>query len=210
MTRILLVNDYPVVVEGLKHILAEAIPDAEFGVAGGAAESLQMFRSAKWHVVVLEAALPDGSGLDVLKQMRAIRPQVPVLIISMYPEDQFAVRLLRAGAAGYLTEKAAASEIVTAVRKVCSGGKYVSGTLAERLAEEIRTGMAHAPHEALSDREYLVFRMLGAGQAVKQIASQLGLSPQTISTHRTRLLEKMGMKSNADLVRYVTDRRILQ
>jgi DNA-binding NarL/FixJ family response regulator len=210
VTRILVVNDYPVVVEGLKHILAEAIPDVEFGVAGAAAEAVQMFRSANWHVVVLEVSLPDGNGLDVLKQMRAIRPQTPVLVLSMYPEDQFAVRLLRAGAAGYVTKTAAAKELVTAVRKVRSGGKYVSATLGERLADEIRTGAAHAPHEALSDREYLVFRMLGGGQTVKQIANQLGLSPQTISTHRTRLLEKMGMKSNADLVRYVTDRRILQ
>jgi DNA-binding NarL/FixJ family response regulator len=127
----------------------------------------------------------------------------------MYPEDQFAVRLLRAGAAGYLTKKAAAQDLVTAVRKVRSGGKYVSPALAERLADEIRAGAARAPHEALSDREYLVFRMLSGGQTVKHIANQLGLSPQTVSTHRTRLLEKMGMKSNADLVRYVADRRLL-
>ena len=209
MTRILLVDDHPVVVEGLKHILAEAIPDAEFGVAGAAAEAVRLFRSSKWNLVVLDVSLPDGSGLDVLKQLRAIRPQTPVLVLSMYPEDQFAVRLLRAGAAGYLTKKAAAQDLVTAVRKVRSGGKYVSPTLAERLADEIRTGAARAPHEALSDREYLVFRMLSGGQTVKQIANQLGLSPQTVSTHRTRLLEKMGMKSNADLVRYVTDRRLL-
>lgn len=209
MTRILLVDDYPVVVEGLKHILSEAIPEGEFGVAGTAVEAVRMFRSAKWDLVVLDVSLPDGSGLDVLKQLRTIRPQTPVLVLSMYPEDQFAVRLLRAGASGYVTKEAAARDLVTAVRRVCSGGKYVSPTLAERLADEIHTRAARAPHEALSDREYLVFRMLSGGQTVKQIANQLGLSPQTVSTHRARLLEKMGMKSNADLVRYATDRRLL-
>jgi DNA-binding NarL/FixJ family response regulator len=209
MTRILLVDDYPVILEGLKHVLAEAIPDAEFGVAGAASEAVRMFRATKWNVVVLDVSLPDGSGLDVLKQMRAIRPQTPILVLSMYPEDQFAVRLLRAGAAGYVNKKAAAQDLVAAVRKVRSGGKYVSAALGERLAEEIRSGGTRAPHETLSDREYLVFRMLGMGQTVKQIALQLGLSPQTVSTHRTRLLEKMGMKSNADLVRYVNDRRLL-
>ena len=209
MTRILLVDDYPVVLEGLRYILAEAIVDVEFGVASGAADAVRLFRSAKWHVVVLDVSLPDGSGLDVLKQMRAIRPQTPILVLSMYPEDQFAVRLLRAGAAGYLTKKALARELVTAVLRVRAGGKYVSPALAERLADELRAGTAKAPHEALSDREYLVFRMLGSGKTVKQIAQELGLSPQTVSTHRTRLLEKMGMKSNADLVRYSSDHRLL-
>ena len=209
VTRILLVDDYPVVVEGLRHILAEGIPDAEFGIAGAAADAVRLFRSAKWHVVVLDVSLPDGSGLDVLKQMRAIRPQTPILVLSMYPEDQFAVRLLRAGAAGYVTKNAHAEELVTAVRKVRAGGKYVSPSLAEHLADEIRAGTVHAPHDALSDREYLVFRMLGAGKTVKKIAQELGLSPQTVSTHRTRLLEKMRMKSNADLVRYLSDRRLL-
>ena len=178
MTRILLVDDYPVVLEGLKHILSEAIPDGEFGAAGTAAEAMRMFRSAKWSLVVLDVSLPDGSGLDVLKQMRSIRPQTPVLVLSMYPEDQFAVRLLRAGASGYLTKKAAAQDLVTAVRKVRSGGKYVSPTLAERLADEIRTGAARAPHETLSDREYLVFRMLSGGQTVKQIANSSESRPR--------------------------------
>jgi DNA-binding NarL/FixJ family response regulator len=208
LTRILLVDDYPVVVEGLRHILSEAIPDAEFGVANAASEAVRMFRASKWSLVVLDVSLPDGSGLDVLKQLRTIHPQTPILVLSMYPEDQFAVRLLRAGAAGYLTKRAAAQDLVTAVRKVRAGGKYVSPTLAERLADEVRNGASRAPHEALSDREYLVFRMLAGGQTVKEIAGQLGLSPQTVSTHRTRLLEKMGMKTNADLVHYLTDRRL--
>lgn len=209
MTRILLVDDYPVVVEGLRQILAEAIPDSEFGIAATAGEAVRMFRAGKWHIVILDVSLPDGSGLDVLKQMRAIRPHTPVLILSMYPEDQFAVRLLRAGAAGYLTKKAAAQELVKAVRKVRAGGKYVSTALAERLAEEIQAGAPLEVHESLSDREYLVFRMLASGQTVKQISADLSLSPQTVSTHRTRILEKMGMRSNADLVRYVTDKRLI-
>jgi DNA-binding NarL/FixJ family response regulator len=209
VTRILLVDDHPVVVDGLRQILADAIPDAEFGVAASAADAVRVFRSARWHVVVLDIALPDGSGLDVLKQLRAIRPSTPVLVLSMHAEDQFAVRLLRAGAAGYVTKRAVAQELVTAVRKVRGGGKYVSEALAERLADEIRAGAPLEPHDALSDREYLVFRMLASGQTVKQIAAELRLSPQTVSTHRTRILEKMGMKSNADIVGYVTEHRFL-
>jgi len=209
VTRILLVDDHPVVVEGLRQILADAIPDVEVGVAGSGAEAMRLFRSARWHVVVLDVFLPDGSGLDVLKQLRAMRPSTPVLVLSMHSEEQFAVRLLRAGASGYVTKKAAVQELVTAVRKVRSGGKYVSETLAERLAEEIRVDAPLEPHDALSDREYLVFRKLASGQTVKEIAAELKLSPQTVSTHRTRILEKMGMKTNADLVRYVTQHRLL-
>jgi len=208
MTRILLVDDYPVVVEGLKRILAEAIPDADFGVASDGAEAVRLFRATKWHFVVLDISLPHGRGLELLKQFRAFRPHTPVLVLSMDPEDHFAVRALRAGAAGYLTKKAAAQEIVKAVRKVRSGGAYVSVALAERLAHDIRDGTARDPHETLSDREYIVFRMLGTGQTVKEIATRLGLSPQTISTHRTRLLGKMGMKSNAELVHYLTHTRL--
>lgn len=209
MTRILLVDDHPVVIEGLRQILADAIPDAEFGIAASAAEAVRVFQTARWHIVVLDVSLPDGSGLDVLKQLRAIRPSTPVVVLSMHPEEQFGVRVLRAGASGYVTKKAAAQELVTAIRKVRGGGKYVSEALAERLADEIRAGSPLEPHDALSDREYLVFRMLASGQTVKQIAAELRLSPQTVSTHRTRILEKMGMKTNADLVRYVADHRPL-
>jgi DNA-binding NarL/FixJ family response regulator len=209
VTRILLVDDHPVVVAGLRQILADSMPDVEFGVAGSAAEALRLFGTTRWHLVVLDVVLPDGSGLDVLKQLRAIRPSTPVLVLSMHAEEVFGVRMLRAGAFGYLTKKAAAKELVTAVRKIRGGGKYISGALAERLAEQIRVDVPMHPHDALSDREYLVFRMLASGQTVKEIAAELRLSPQTVSTHRTRILEKMGLKTNADLVRYVTEHRLM-
>lgn len=209
MTSILLVDDYPIVVEGLKQVLAEAIPRVEFGEAPDADTALRLLRGASWDIAILDLSLPDRSGLEALKQMRAIRPSTPVLVLSMYAEEQFALRLLRAGAAGYLTKKAASQELVAAVQKVLTGGRYMSPELADRLAQDLRRGLPQAPHETLSDREYLVFRMLASGRTVKAIASELRLSPQTVSTHRARILEKMGMATNADIVRYVTDNRLL-
>jgi two-component system invasion response regulator UvrY len=212
MTRILLADDHAVVRQGLKQVLMDSIPDAEFGDASNAEEALQMARACDWDVVVLDVSLPDRSGLEVLKDLRRLQPRLPVLVLSMHPEEQYAVRILKAGAAGYLTKKAAARDLVSAVRKVLSGGKYVSATLAERLAEVIETrgGPVEAPHESLSDREYQVFRMLAMGKTVKQIGEELSVSPQTVSTHRTRILEKMGLATNADLTQYAIQNRLLE
>ncbi|MGE5414640.1 MAG: response regulator [Syntrophomonadaceae bacterium] len=209
MTRILIVDDYPVVVEGVKQILAEAIPRVEFGEAPDGETALRLLRKEDWDIVILDLSLPDRSGLELLKQMKAIKPATPVLALSMYAEEQFAVRLLRSGAAGYVNKKAASQELVAAVQRVLAGGRFMSSDLAERLVHDLRQGAPRAPHESLSDREYLVFRMLASGRTVKDIASELRLSPQTVSTHRTRILEKMAMTTNADLVKYVTDNRLL-
>jgi two-component system invasion response regulator UvrY len=210
--RILVADDHEVVREGLKQILKESIPGAEFGDASAGEEALRKARSGDWDVVILDISLPDRSGLDVLKDLRQAQPRLPVLVLSIHPEEQFAVRVLRSGAAGYLTKKAAARDLVTAVRKVLSGGRYVSDTLAERLAGalEIHTGPAESPHETLSDREYQVFRMLAMGKTVKDIGEELSVSPQTVSTHRTRILEKMGMTTNADLTEYAIQNHLLE
>ncbi|HXO21335.1 MAG TPA: response regulator transcription factor [Thermoanaerobaculia bacterium] len=208
MTRILLADDHAVVRLGLKQILEAAIPGAVFGEAADGEEVLATARAGGWDVLILDISLPGRSGLDVLKELRETRPALPVLVLSMYPEEQFAVRVLRAGAAGYLAKRTAAADLVTAVKRVLAGRKYVSPSLAERLAGEIGLASGRAPHELLSDREFQVFRLLAAGATVTAIARELGLSVTTISTYRTRILEKMGMTTNADLVQYAIVNRI--
>ncbi len=204
MIRILLADDHEVVRRGLKQVLAEAIPHAEFGDATDGEEALRKALTGRWDIVILDMTLPRKSGLDVLKELRQAGQEPRVLILSMHPEEQFAVRALKAGAAGYLTKKAAARDLVTAVQKVLSGGTYVSSSLAERLAAAVatRAGVADPPHAALSDREYQVFRMLALGKTVKEIGEELSLSPQTVSTHRTHVLEKMQMTHNSEFTQY--------
>jgi two-component system, NarL family, invasion response regulator UvrY len=210
VTRILLADDHAVVRQGLKQVLTDSIPEAVFGDASNAQEALEKARTGEWDVLVLDVSLPDRSGLEVLKDVRRLQPRLPVLVLSMHPEEQYAVRLLRAGAAGYLTKKAAARDLVTAVRKVLSGGKYVSPALAERLADvvELSADPTRAPHDSLSDREYQVFRLLAMGKTVKDIGEELSVSPQTVSTHRTRIMEKMGLETNADLAEYAKQNRL--
>jgi DNA-binding NarL/FixJ family response regulator len=210
MIRILLADDHDVVRKGLRQILAEAIPDALFAEAESGEEAAGLVREAEFDILILDISLPGRSGLDVLKELRQARPKLPVLVLSMYPEEQLAVRALRAGAAGYLSKKSAAADLVSAVRKVLAGGRYVSSSLAERLAGEIGLTSGIAPHELLSDREFQVFQLLGGGQTVTAIAQQLGLSVPTISTYRTRILEKMGMTENSDLVQYAIVNRLFE
>jgi two-component system invasion response regulator UvrY len=209
MIRILLVDDHAVVRQGLKQIVAESLPDATFGDAANGEEALRMARTASWDIVVLDISLPGKSGLEALKELRAAHPGLPVLVLSMHPEEQFAVRVLRAGAAGYLTKRTAAKDLVAAVRRILAGRKYISSSLAERLAAQVQAGSAQAPHEALSDREYQVFRLLATGKTVKVIGKELDLSPQTVSTHRTHILQKMGMQSNAELIQYAIQNQVL-
>jgi two-component system invasion response regulator UvrY len=158
---------------------------------------------------VLDVTLPDRSGLEVLKEMKRLRPKMPVLILSMHPEDQFAVRMLKAGASGYLTKESAGDELVGAIEKVLRGGRYISSSLAERIASYLDVDVQKAPHERLSDREFLVLRMIASGKAVGQIARQLNLSVKTVSTYHARLLEKMHMKNNAELTHYAVSRKLV-
>jgi two-component system, NarL family, invasion response regulator UvrY len=200
--KILLADDHSVVRQGLKQILADAMPTARFGEAATAAAALELVWNQEWDVVITDITMPGRSGLDLLKELKAAKPQLPVLVLSMHPEDQYARRVLQAGADGYLTKDSADAQLVAAVQKVLSGGKYVSPALAEKLAAEVALGRQQSPHEALSDREYEVLRLLAAGKTVKEIGAELRLSVQTISTYRARLLEKLRVKTNADLVAY--------
>jgi len=209
VTRILLVDDHALVRQGLKQILREALPNLVFGDAASGPEALERAQAKDWDVVILDISLPNERGLGVLKELRRRHPRRPVLVLGMYSEEQFAVRALRAGAAGYVTKRTAHEEIIGAILKVLGGGRYVSASLAERLAEEIDTG-SKAPHERLTDREFEVFTMLSHAKTVKQISQELSLSPQTVSTHRSRLLEKMGFTTNNELTEYAIQNGLLK
>ena len=199
--KILLVDDHAVVRGGLQRLLAEHHPAAEFVQASTAAEGLAHVTREAWTLVVLDLSMPGRGGLDVLKEMRDVRPGLPVLVMTMHAEEQYALRAFRAGAAGYVTKGSAEEELVVAVEKILGGGKYVSAPLAEVLAGALG-GLAARPHEELSDREFQVLRMIGAGRSVKQIGIDLHLSEKTISTYRTRMLEKLKLETTAELVRY--------
>src|SRR5215471_672412 len=208
--KILLTDDHAVVRQGLKLILADRFKRAEFGEARNAQEAIARAAKEKWDVAVLDVTMPGRSGLEVLKEMKRLRPNMPVLVLSMHPEDQFAVRILKSGAAGYLTKESAGEELVGAIRKVVNGGRYVSPSLAERMASYLDIDVRKAPHERLSDREFLVLRMIASGKAVSQIARELTLSVKTISTYRARILEKMDMKNNAELTHYAVQMKLVE
>lgn len=209
MIKILVADDHPVVRRGLREMLAEEPDMAVLGEARNGQETLELARAMEWGVVLLDITMPGRSGLEVLKELKQERPKLPVLVLSMHPEEQFAVRVLRAGGAGYLTKETAPAELARAIRKVVAGGKYVSPSLAERLAFELDPQPERAPHEGLSDREYQVLRLIASGKTVSQIAAQLSLSVKTISTYRGRILEKMRMKTNAELTHYAVRNRLV-
>jgi len=210
MIRVLVADDHPVVRIGLREILARQRDIAVLGEAGTGAEVCKLVAQKTWDVVVLDVTLPDRSGLDVLKEIKRERPKLPILILSAYPEEEYAVRALRAGAAGYVTKKASAEELVRAVRRLAQGLRYMSPAAAEELIGALGNGLDQAPHERLSDREYQVLCLLGSGKSVGQIAQELERSVKTISTYRARILEKMEMQSNAQLVHYVLQRRLAE
>jgi two-component system, NarL family, invasion response regulator UvrY len=202
MIRLLVADDHAVVRRGLTQIVADT-PDLRVeGEAATAREVLERVAERKWDVVVLDLSLPGGNGLDLLVEVRKQRPDLPVLILTVHSEDQYAVRALRAGAAGYLTKESAPEQLVEAVRKVVKGGRYVSAAVAERLAFRLGPDPHRLPHEALSDREFQVLRRLASGKTVSEVAAELDLSVKTVSTYRTRILEKMAMKTNAELTHY--------
>ena len=173
------------------------------------AETLRLSREAEWDVVILDITMPDGSGLDILRELRHEKPQLPVLVLSVHSEDQYALRVLRSGAAGYLTKECAPQELVEAVRRVVSGGKYVGLDLAERLAEVLAGDRNAQAHEQLSDREFQILCLIGSGKSASEIAQELSLSPKTVSTYRRRVLDKMHMSSNVELTRYVLEQQLI-
>jgi two-component system, NarL family, invasion response regulator UvrY len=198
-----------VVRQGLKLILADRFKKSVFGEARNAHEALTRASKEKWDVMILDITMPGRSGLEVLREIKRMRPKLPVLVLSMHPEDQFAVRLLKAGAAGYLTKESAGDELVGAIEKVVAGGRYISPALAERMASYLDIDVQKPPHERLSDREFLILRMIGSGKTVSQIAKELSLSVKTISTYRARLLEKMDMKTNAEVTHYAIQNQLV-
>jgi two-component system invasion response regulator UvrY len=208
--RILIADDHAVVRRGLRQILAEAFKRATFGEAANSQEALERVWKDPWDIVILDLTMPGRSGLEVLKEMKRARPKLPVLILSMHPEDQFAVRLLKAGASGYMTKESAAEELVGAVNKAIAGGRYVSLPLAEKLASLIVHDVHVAPHENLSDREFMILRMIASGKPVSVIARELSLSVKTVSTYRARLLEKMNMSNNSELVHYAFQNELVE
>ncbi|MCC6191764.1 MAG: response regulator transcription factor [Anaerolineales bacterium] len=210
MLRVLIADDHAVVRQGLRQILAEIPELSAVGEAQNGEEALDQVRAEPWDVLVLDMSMPGRGGLDVLKDVRRERPQTRVLVLSMHPEDQFAVRLLKAGAAGYLTKESAPEELVAAVRKVMTGGKYISATLAEKLAFDMDRDNDRPAYETLSDREFQVLRMLATGKTVQQIAGELMLSAKTISTYRARILEKLHLKSNAEMIHYSIQNRLIE
>jgi len=200
--KILLTDDHALVRQGLKLILADHFRGAVFGEARNAHEALQRVMKEKWDVAILDITLPGRNGLEVLREIRRLRPKLPVLILSMHPEDQFAVRMLKTGASGYLTKESAGEELVGAIKKVTTGGRYVSPMLAERMAAYLDMDVRKAPHERLSDREFLILRLIASGKTVGQIAKELSISVSTVSTYRARILTKMDLKNNAQLTHY--------
>jgi DNA-binding NarL/FixJ family response regulator len=202
MIKVVVVDDHAVVREGLKRIVSESGGMTVTGEAADGHEALRVIKSEPCDVVLLDITMPNKSGLDVLKELHTESPRLPVLVLSMHPEDQYAVRVLRAGAAGYVTKESAPAKLVQAIRKVVRGGKYVSPSLAERLVFDLGADKDKAPHELLSDREYQVLCLISSGKTVTQIANELALSIKTVSTYRVRILEKLKMKNNAEMTRY--------
>jgi len=210
MIRILIADDHAIVRRGLIEILMRELDDAICGEAENARQVLDQVRGHTWDLVILDVSMPGRSGIDVLTDLRLVQPKLPVLVLSMHPEDQYGKRVLKAGAAGYMNKNSAPEELIKAIRKVLAGGRYVSPALAERLALDLSEQTARLPHETLSGREFEVLRLIASGKTVTHIAEELHLSVATISTYRARILEKMNMSTTAELMRYAFQNRLVE
>jgi DNA-binding NarL/FixJ family response regulator len=202
MIKVLVCDDHAVVRKGIRQILAETGDISVMGEAATAADVMRLVREQRWNVVVLDISLPGGNGIELIGEIRRERPEARVLILTMHPEEQYAVRALRAGAAGFLTKESAPDKLIEAVWRIAAGGKYVTPELGETLASAIAGELPGQPHERLSDREFEVLKLIASGRTVSQVAQDLSLSVKTISTHRTRILQKMNMSTNAELTHY--------
>ena len=208
--KILLVDDHALVRRGVAHVLREDLPDLTIVEKGTARDAIEATQTTPWDLVILDINLPDKSGLDALKDIKRVCPDLPILILSLYPEAHYARRALKAGAAGYLTKDTAPEEVTTAVKRILQGGRYVSATLAEQLAADLGTtsGEAQEPHDMLSDRELEVLRLIGSGKTPTEVAEQLTLSIKTVSTYRARILEKLNLRTTAELIRFAVDHQL--
>ena len=210
MIRVLIADDHALVRRGIREVLEESKDIRVSGEASSAREVLEQLSQAPSDVLVLDINLPGRSGLDLLEDLHRDRPELPVLILTVYSEEQYALRALKSGAAGYLTKETVPEKLVEAVKKVVAGGRYITPTLAERLASMVRTGFEGVPHDLLSEREFRVFRLISGGKTVTEIAEAMNLSVKTVSTYRSRALEKLGLKSNADLTQYAIRNGLLE
>lgn len=210
MTRILLVDDHAVVRDGIKKMFDDRADTVQFGEAAAPAEALKLVEEAEWDVVILDISLGLRNGLEVLKEFKRLRPRLPVLILSMHSEEQYARRAFKAGASGYVTKDCSRAELMAAIEKVIGGSRYVSATLAEKLVFDLERGTEAPPHEMLSDREFEVLQWIASGKTVTEIAEILTLSDKTISTYRARILEKMRMKTNAELTHYAIQNNLVK
>ncbi|HLK60022.1 MAG TPA: response regulator transcription factor [Chthonomonadaceae bacterium] len=202
MLKFIVADDHAVVRQGIKQILSAKMENVTVVEAQSANEVMLLIQQRGWDLLILDIGMPGRSGLEVLNEIRSNTSPPPILVLSMYPEDQMAQRVLKAGADGYLTKDSAPEALVLAVRKILSGGKYVSSSFAERIVSNMQKGIPEQPHNALSNREYEVMRLIALGKTVSQVAQQLSLSVKTVSTYRARILNKMGMETNAELIHY--------
>lgn len=209
MIKILIADDHPIVRKGLKDIIKETSDIEVADEACNGQEVLEKVRKGDFDLVVLDISMPGRSGLEILKELKGEKPKLSVLILSVHTEDQYAIRVLKAGASGYLTKESAPDELITAIRKASLGKKYISSSLAEKIAFDLETGTEKALHETLSDREYEVMRMIASGKTTKEIGEELFLSVKTVSTYRSRILEKMQMKNNAELIHYAIKNKLV-
>ncbi len=209
MLKILIADDHAIVRRGLKQILLEEYPSAHVGEVGDAESLITEVVTGDWTLVICDMNMPGRSGLDALSQIKQIAPQLPVLIMSMYPEDQYALRVLKSGASGYLGKETIHEHLIHAIQTVMLGKKFITPSVAEKLADAVRDNTDQEPHELLSDREFDVFKLLAAGRSVSEIAAQLSLSTTTVSTYRTRIMSKMNIRSNADLTRYALEHKLI-
>jgi DNA-binding NarL/FixJ family response regulator len=209
MIQVLIADDHSVVREGIKQILNSTADIRVVEEAANGEEVMRKARTVAWDAMVLDISMPGRSGFDILLDLRTELPNRPVLVMSMHAEDQYARRVLKAGAAGYLNKESVPEELIKAIHKIVEGGKYVSPSLAEQLAFEVGSPASLTPHETLSDREFQVLRMIAGGQTVSQIADELSLSVKTVSTYRARIMEKMNLSTNADLIHYAINNKLV-
>ncbi|MDF0667024.1 MAG: response regulator transcription factor [Nitrospira sp.] len=208
MLRILIADDFPLFRRGVKDLLTDGLDSVTVGECGNAHDLLELVRCRKWDVVILDISMPGTTGTEALKRLKAERPDLPVIVLSLHPEDQYAIRMFKAGADAYLMKASAPEELINAVKKVTSGGQYVGASLGEKLVHRLRPGSESVLHNQLSDREFEVMRFLASGKTVSEIAETMHLGVSTVSTYRSRILEKLQLKNNAELMHYVVDQGI--
>jgi len=209
MMRALIIDDHEIVRRGLREIFSDEFSELEIGEAENSRVALELIATQDWDIVLLDINIPGRNGLEVMGEIKRLRPRTPVLVLSAYPEEEFAVRALKLGASGYVNKSLASGEIVAAAKKALAGGKYVTASLAEKLAASLGGDVGQTPHESLSSRELQVLRMIASGRTLKEIAGELALSEKTVGTYRLRIAKKMGLNSNVELTRYAMKHRLV-